>query len=69
MSRIRHWRQRRRLPLDRVFLDIVSRSRGVVLVRCDAGAGRTGAMVAAYLVATAVEARRTVREYFIPERL
>lgn len=34
------------------FLDIVDRGRGITLVHCGAGVGRTGAMVAAYLVAS-----------------
>jgi protein-tyrosine phosphatase len=36
----------------RQFLDIVEKSPGVVFVHCGAGVGRTGAMVASYLVAT-----------------
>jgi hypothetical protein len=34
------------------FLDVVERSPGKVYVHCGAGVGRTGAMVASYLVAT-----------------
>lgn len=34
------------------FLDVVENSRGTVFLHCGAGVGRTGAMAAAYLVAT-----------------
>ena len=41
------------------FLEAVNESRGVTLVHCGAGVGRTGAMVAAYLVANGESSARS----------
>lgn len=41
----------------RAFLDVVDGADGLVYVHCGAGVGRTGAMVAAYVVATGEQSR------------
>ena len=54
-------------PQVAAFLAIVSASKGTVVVHCGAGVGRSGAMAAAYLVATgqASALRATVRNLAI----
>lgn len=43
----------------RAFLDVVASSDGLVYLHCGAGVGRTGAMAAAYVVATGQQSRLT----------